>query len=57
MPEGKAVLGVSGVLVPPGREPLNAFLALAETLRSKGEAIKHKNACFFAGGDCLAPPR
>jgi hypothetical protein len=43
-PEGKAVLGVSGVLVPPGREPLKAFLALAETLRIKGEAIKHKNA-------------
>jgi hypothetical protein len=43
-PDGKAALGVSGVLVPHGREPLKAFLALAETLRIKGEGIKHKNA-------------
>jgi hypothetical protein len=42
--EGQAVLGTSGVLISPSRESLKAFLALAETLRIKGEAIKHKNA-------------
>jgi hypothetical protein len=55
---GKSALGDDERLLPAGGEHLCSFLALSETLRMKGEAIKHKNAtaAFLPAEVAWRPP-